>query len=576
MPQKFPGQLRPSQIVTTFGPGSIVDLPKDSVIVLGLDFWPNQPAQYRPIAEPRLERVLRVKGFRVPVSEEELANVPCSTFPLTRICADCNSLRRNEPDSYKDGFRCKRCGSGNTYAARLITACARGHLDEFPWAEWAHNGKLCKTPDLYLVSLGKTSALGDLIVRCRKRGDADPKATGCGASRSLSGALSPDSVRSLIKRCQGFRPWLQDKEECEADPIGIQRGGSNVYFSVSTSSLSIPPWTSKLYIDIEKYREAITDVISKNPAIAPELVKTLLPDYDPQVVIQALQKRQTVSPDMRPEEWVVLNTRDPITEGNQLEVHPQEIPTSFDGWIGALAIVDRLREVATIRGFTRLSPPDPEMPRDARVLPLAKHQTDWLPGVEVFGEGIFFALNTARVREWESSSPVAKRSRELFDVYQNWRTQKQWTGSSALLPRFILLHTISHIMIRQLALQSGYGSASIRERIYSSGSMQGVLLYTASDGSEGSLGGLARQGRPTLFERTLTGAILSTERCSSDPLCYENDPKVTGTLSGAACHVCSFVSETSCEFSNRLLDRRTVIPSTTEEASYFKDFGAAV
>ena len=35
------GEVRPSQVLTSFGIGSLVDLPNMSVMVMGLDDWPN-------------------------------------------------------------------------------------------------------------------------------------------------------------------------------------------------------------------------------------------------------------------------------------------------------------------------------------------------------------------------------------------------------------------------------------------------------------------------------------------------------------------------------------------------------
>jgi len=55
-PAKKPhGEIRQSQLITTFGPGSMLDLPNYSVLVAGLEFW---SAGGETISEPRLSRKL--------------------------------------------------------------------------------------------------------------------------------------------------------------------------------------------------------------------------------------------------------------------------------------------------------------------------------------------------------------------------------------------------------------------------------------------------------------------------------------------------------------------------------------
>src|SRR2546426_4296779 len=59
MSQKTHGQIRRSQVITTYGPGALIDLPRHSAIVGGLDTWP-QPSDLEEIVEPRLARKLQV------------------------------------------------------------------------------------------------------------------------------------------------------------------------------------------------------------------------------------------------------------------------------------------------------------------------------------------------------------------------------------------------------------------------------------------------------------------------------------------------------------------------------------
>ena len=129
----------------------------------------------------------------------------------------------------------------------------------------------------------------------------------------------------------------------------------------------------------------------------------------------------------------------------------------------------------------------------------------------------------------------------------------------------VLIHTLAHLFIRQLSLDCGYSSASLRERLYAGPDMCGLLIYTASADSDGSLGGLVQQGQESRFDATLQALLEGAQWCSSDPLCAEHNPLLTGRLNGASCHACGLVAETSCELSNRLLDRALIrdLPEVT-------------
>jgi hypothetical protein len=436
-------------------------------------------------------------------------------------------------------------------------ACADGHIDDFPWSEWVHSTIQCKKPELFLISTRRTAAIADLVVICKA----------CKARRSLAGALRPLDVS-----CTGRRPWLGDSVPgCKAIPRGLQRGASNVYFSVPESSISIPPWSSRLQRDIDRHWTTFSTLLEKDPKLVGPIIPSLFPDYTEEEVWKAITRRQGVriAGDVREEEWLALRSNVPVTE-DDFEIAPEQVPEDLSAWIESLARVTRLKEVRSLRGFTRIDPPDPESRVVARLVSISKQSASWLPGVEVYGEGIFCSLDRETLERWEKSITATTRVNDLFDVYKQWLMARQWPVTPTLRPAKILLHTFAHALIRQLALDSGYSSASIRERIYSSGSMRGILLYTSSDDSEGSLGGLVQNGKTPVFQGLVEGALRSSMKCSSDPLCLENDPKITGTLNGAACHVCSFVSETSCEIANRLLDRRLIIPSNQSSESYFK------
>jgi hypothetical protein len=129
---------------------------------------------------------------------------------------------------------------------------------------------------------------------------------------------------------------------------------------------------------------------------------------------------------------------------------------------------------------------------------------------------------------------------------------------SPLTPRFILLHTLAHLLIRRLEAEAGYPAASIRERIYCAGGKQpmtGVLVYVAVPDIAGSLGGLAELAQPERFIKLLVSVFDHADWCSLDPVCAEHEGQGPSQLNRSACHACALVPEPSCQFGNLLLDR---------------------
>jgi len=129
--------------------------------------------------------------------------------------------------------------------------------------------------------------------------------------------------------------------------------------------------------------------------------------------------------------------------------------------------------------------------------------------------------------------------------------------------RFYLLHTFSHIIMKEMEFSCGYPTASLNERLYYSDQMCGVLIYTA-DGAEGSMGGLVWQGQPHLIANIIKTAMNRALNCSSDPMCWENEDG----LNRASCFSCTMISETSCEQRNLGLDRRALVDG---RFGYFKE-----
>ncbi len=179
-------------------------------------------------------------------------------------------------------------------------------------------------------------------------------------------------------------------------------------------------------------------------------------------------------------------------------------------------------------------------------------------------------LDEDTLEDWEQRYKTSGRAHQLWDAHLSWRRRRNLpTDSGKGWPgiRYVVLHTLAHALIRELALECGYGASSIRERIYSTRpdvpEMAGVLLYTAAPDSEGTLGGLVSLGEPDHLGRLLSQALERARLCSADPLCSEHDPTTDGSVHHGACHACQFASETSCERGNRFLDRAALVDTFT-------------
>jgi hypothetical protein len=219
-------------------------------------------------------------------------------------------------------------------------------------------------------------------------------------------------------------------------------------------------------------------------------------------------------------------------------------------------LVTKLREVRALAYFSRI------LPEQTKIRPGLHHEVDWLPAIQVFGEGVFLSLNEHAVRAWETDAVIAAAAAEL----EQRRLSSLMVGRlrRRASPRFLLVHTLAHLLIRQLTFECGYSASSLRERVYArtpaEGDPQaGILIYTAAGDVEGTLGGLVRQGEPPRLSRTVLAALERASWCSADPICRESKSQGFQGLNRGACHACSLVAETSCDFANALLDRSFVV-----------------
>jgi hypothetical protein len=401
----------------------------------------------------------------------------------------------------------------------------------------------------------------------------------------MEGIFGRDTFKGFA--CKARRPWLSESKdpagcggtEGQPPPVmkAVQRGASNLYFPAIQSALDIPPWSDQLQQTIGVYWSDIVNVTSpaERRTFIGILARNALADALHQLrmtadqLAEAIEERlagldATSGEDLRLDEYRKLASGvDTAKEEEQeFEIRNALVPAGLTPFVKKLVRVTRLREVRALTGFTRIHPPGGDSA--AILAPIAARKMRWLPAIEVRGEGIFLMLDPAAVRTWEQQAFVVERIARLERaVREDWEARHPALPFTLnVSPRFVLVHTLAHALIRQLTLDCGYSTASLRERLYVSegeAGMCGLLIYTSTPDSDGTLGGLERQGLPQRFEPAFLNAVRALEWCSSDPLCIEGAIGGLDTFNLAACHACCLAPETSCEHYNRYLDRALLV-----------------
>jgi hypothetical protein len=554
------GSVRRSQLITTYGVGAIVASGDESFMVAGLDRWtvgrPN-------IHEPRLERMLQVQGFVYPpaTGADGGNDVPVVRFPEMHYCPSCRRLEKHRFFCRPSQNKCNTCGT-TLVPSRFVVACSKGHIDDFPYFEWVHQGKNTQSGDHVpsIEASGISASLSDIIISCT-----------CGAARSMEGGFSKWALR-YVRQCKGSRPWLGDYESCDEIPRTMQRGASNTYFSIVRSSISIPPWSEGALKLINKYWQTLRHIRDQS-ALGETIEGMRLAEDSPFKVadlVRAVEQRRSGEDasvnsmeELRRQEYeALLVGKEEVSPSQDFVCVPVQGVTETAGeWFESAMAVKRLREVRALQSFTRLLPPSPGDEEDRRAS-LSCDSIDWLPAAEVLGEGIFLDLKRKRLQDWERRDTVIERANRINANYARRFHDHGQIPDRVITPRFLLIHTLAHALITQWSLDCGYPAASLRERLFveaGESEMMGFLVYTATTDSAGSLGGIVARANPQDLRRDLLEAVARSSWCSADPLCIEADAAGVDALNMAACHACVLLPEVSCEEGNMLLDRAMLV-----------------
>ena len=632
------GSMRRAQLVSPFGVGAMSVLVNGtSVITAGLDHWYQVPDQNSLAMEEyqehdwRLESRLKVSEFRLPpdyrpsAQGSDLRNVrltvPVLRFPRWSFCIYCKRLELSKL-TMKALAECPdEAHADKKFKPRMsqvpfVAICSRGHLDDFPFDKWVHHSTnpTCMG-SLRLVSRGGGGLEGQVVTcdNCKKerslRGVTEARVDKNGEEHTnLSDQLvSPQQPYN----CGGARPWLAQLEGVCDQPIrGALRAAGNVYFPKVESSIYLPrregavsegvhqllrhPAVSATFATVfqlsgsEVSGAQLRKLLERNipaelfaPISDDELLAAFRDRFGPVVDTSdespetAVDAESLTSDDIwRHPEYVKIRE---TPKDDYLSASDPGLHADLKNHLTRVRSVDVLRETRALRGFTRVRDGDLKLTEGKRMLrrtSLTPAQ-DWLPAYVVKGEGIYFELDASRLSTWETRDDVQARAQRITDHYGSVASQRGTQGRS-ISPRFVLLHTLSHLLINELIFACGYSSASLRERLYVSDSsdrnMAGALIYTAAGDSEGTMGGLVRMARPDNFRQVVASALADARWCSTDPVCMDAGEKGQGpdSCNLAACHACGLLPETSCEEFNRFLDRGLVVGTLEDQTlGYF-------
>lgn len=589
--------MRRNQLIGPWGVGAIVPFPNDeSLMIAGLDMWRYNDKDQFIIKDERLEKRIGVKELRWPPDYREKnvdpnnyhMTIPAVRFPTWYYCPFCGQMKKTTYYSIQPECDARQWNKGRICSnktkfrrkmipERFVVICPEGHIDDFPVAEWLHYNSGHNYDDNCVIRRstgGLSASLSGVSYECS-----------CGAKKTIAGAMRPGALSRIGYSCKGSKPWLGISESdspCAEDPEKLRvvlRGATNVWFANDISSIYIPTNSSekdkKIIALVEKYyskinnsrvdgnyNKTVIEMIAEAENVDPERFYAAIVSKGKQEDEMVEVNENISEEEYRFAEYCVLvkSSGNDSQDFHSINRPISEYDDSIAAFFKSISLVPKLRETRAFVGFSRLQPNNKSISENKKNLRLGNG--NWVPAIETYGEGIFFEFNHEMLQKWSQAEIVKKRIHRMSEAYK----QSFFGDSNAedIRPEYVLIHTFAHLIINQLSFECGYGSSSIRERLYCEKhgdklQMEGVLIYTASGDSEGSLGGLVRQGEKGRIEDTIISALKNALWCTSDPVCIQSLGQGTDSCNLAACHNCALLPETCCEKGNRLLDRGVVI-----------------
>lgn len=582
--------------------------------------------------ETRLQKVLGVDYFVKPFeyktsgTKNKHLKVPAVRFPGWHYCTNpkCGRMREEPLRQANKRIECTACWDGinrfryKMIPVRFVAACPSGHIQDVPFQEWVHNGPVPldnKKHELSYHTGGGSGDLGSITLKCtcgehrrtlaglmniRKDGEVvfDSALARIGFKKEEDFKFDINNRNSnnpLGQYCKGHRPWLglegvNDVKGCNNHLQVLVRGASNVHFSEIQSAIYLPEGSTDAneyvvnvieekgieglinYYEMEKNGTPIlSTIISDHSYVKKGFIskEDLLAGIIAELLDEDSQHDKLEMPaelKLRVEEYeYILKGRDSENSDFKAVVktfEKYEEQALLKKYFDCVVLIEKLKETRVFKGFSRINPNNRIDKEELSIKPV-----NWLPAVEVYGEGIFLKFKDAVVDNWLSNHE-GNFSNIISRYHSAMHKRRPQDDDRSINPFFVAMHTFAHLLIKKLCFDCGYGSSSLRERLYFSDDpksrMNGILIYTSSADSEGSLGGLVRQGKLKNLGRLVKNAVEEARWCSADPVCSDignSSGQGPDNINGSACHNCCIVPETSCEEFNMLLDRTTVVGS---------------
>lgn len=560
------GDIRKTQLITTFGVGSIVDFKDDTVIIASTDDWDYNPndmeeVENRKIFNENLSVITDAEYFLMPRTTQSTnsfskgKNITSYVFPEKLHCSRCGNIYDFRELDVKDRHRCPQC-KNNLNASRFIVVCTHGHMDDFPYDWWVHGGKPCpsgvKSPRIKMVNIYNRTDIDSLRLEC----------TECKTTRSMVQVFSDNALSDFPCTCKHphFKdPYARVHYGCNDKMRARLRSASGVYFPITKAALLIPPWSKKVVNCIQKNYSILKNVDEDRLVFT---IRQVIHDQNitddeimrswKAVKISMEQKRKRSELSVYEDEYSILSKDENENEDN-FSSYTATISSKYKPFFEQIAVVDRLTVTQAFTGFTRITR------NEANSVAISQYPKPWLPAVELTGEGIFIRFKKDKIAEWRNAhSSRYKRMKKAME-------DSKFTNES-FSETYVMLHTFAHLFIREISNVCGYSAASIREKIYSEISdknevkMCGVLIYVSSSDSDSSLGGLISVAdNEDVFERIMDSMLERASWCSGDPLCISSTKQGYKNLNYSACHDCTLLPETSCESFNCFLDRASIV-----------------
>lgn len=593
--------------------------------------------QQLKISEPRLQKLLDVDYLIKPFPYTEssatnnLLTIPAVRFPGWHHCVNpsCGLMKEWElitPDPY---LACDACKS-KMIPVRFVAVCQSGHIQDVPFSKWVHEGMIPNDGSKHLLKYSANAGSGDLgsiFIKCS-----------CGKGKSLAGIMNiskdeddyiyssalsriglkenDDSefsssnpvskeINPLGKFCDGHKPWLgldgvSNPDSCNNHLRVLIRGGSNIHYSNIQSAIFLPKTKEdtneyaqriiektdggleelKEYFEQQSNGELLKIVLNNKKEVKDglislnELYNEIISQFDEDDDNQEVYNEI----DIRWEEYQYIlkgrNSENSDFKAIVKDLDKYENHSYLENLFSNVVLIEKLSETRVFTGFSRITPNIGSLEERKKLL--SNNKVKWLPAHQVHGEGIFLEFNSDKLKKWINNSNGYFDN--LINRYHSAMGNRVIDYEHRdINPIFVMIHTFAHLLIKRLCYNCGYGSSSLREKVYFSSNnehkMNGILIYTSSGDSEGSLGGLVRQGKEEHLAKLIKDSISDAEWCSADPVCSDVGQKSgqgPNNINGSACHNCCLVPETSCEEFNSVLDRATIVGTfDRQELGYF-------